>query len=55
MHFYTFRPAVAVGFFVFSRIWKQVPDVTRWYKNEGLPKSDDFRYNAVGMTHISDE
>ena len=24
----------------------------RWYKNERLPKSDDFRYNAVGTTHI---
>ena len=24
----------------------------RWYKNERLPKSDDFRRTTVGTTHI---
>ena len=27
-------------------------DNSRWYKNERLPKSDDFRRSAVATTHI---
>ena len=33
--------------------WSYGPYDTRWYKNERLPKSDDFRQSAVGTTLFS--
>ena len=35
-----------------SLVYADVGPSARWYKNEILPKSDDFRPSAVGTTHI---